>query len=128
MLPAASEITFESRGRSLLAGDALIGADVRSKQTKSGHFDLENDGSPLTVIQLNGGGPRPQTLSSLKARHLVTKRPKKKLSHLYFGPVGGGERQDLIRQPRPSASFVERRQFKNAFADQLFPNVIKNGF
>jgi hypothetical protein len=70
----------------------------------------------------------PQTLGSLKARHLVTKRPKKKLSHLYFGPVGGGERQDLIRQPRPSASFVERRQFKNAFADQLFPNVIENGF
>jgi hypothetical protein len=29
MLPAASEITFESRGRSLLSGDALIGADVR---------------------------------------------------------------------------------------------------
>jgi hypothetical protein len=45
----------------------------------------------------------PQTLGSLKARHLVTKRAKKKLSHLYFGPVGGGERQDLIRQPRPSA-------------------------
>ena len=83
---------------------------------------------PLAVIRLNGGGPRPQTLSSLKARHLVPKRPKKKLSHLYFGPVGGGERQDLIGQPRPSASFVERRQFKNAFADQLFPNVIKNGF
>ena len=82
---------------------------------------------PLS-FRLNDGGPRPQTLGSLKARHLVTKRPKKKLSHLYFGPVGGGERQDFIRQPRPSASFVERRQFKNAFADQLFPNVIKNWF
>jgi hypothetical protein len=30
MLPPASEITFESRGRSLLSGVALIGADVRS--------------------------------------------------------------------------------------------------
>src|SRR6478609_10065839 len=82
---------------------------------------------PLS-FRLNDGGPRPQTLGSLKARHVVTKRPKKKLSHLYFGPVGGGERQDLIRQPRPSASFVERRHLKNAFAVQLFPNVIENGF
>ena len=99
-------------------------------KTQSGHSSEGGtyDGAPQPVIRLNGGGPRPQTLGSLKARHLVTKRPKKKLSHLYFGPVGGGERQDLIRQPRPSASFVERRQFKNAFADQLFPNVIKNWF
>ena len=99
---------------------------------QSGHSsnDLEtpNHGVPQPIVRLSGGGQKPQTLSSLKACHLVAKRPKKKLSHLYFGPVSGGERQDLIRQPRPSAAFVERRQFKNAFADQLFPNVIKMGF
>ena len=42
-----------------------------------------------------------------------------KLSHLHFGPVGGGKRQNLIRQPRPHAFFVEIEQRENAFADEV---------
>jgi hypothetical protein len=56
------------------------------------------------------------------------KGPKKKLSHLHFGPVGGGKRQNLIRQPRPRAFFVEGEQGETPSLTSSSQTSSKMGF
>src|SRR6476646_2419720 len=92
-----------SPARSGGLGLAVAGSDELSKNATNESdnddpnyvHELPNRFMSLSASHLSGSGA---TCRSPKPCRFVTKRPKKKLPHLHFGPVGGCEAQNLVGQ------------------------------